>query len=623
MNRFWPFVFLFCIYAQTAFARQTPSPCVVSDVTSAHAYYGDCKDGKAHGDGRIEFANGRRFSGVFVEGYRATGTMEIPPSLAPSLGWVRYAGGWKNGDWSGDGKVEFRTNCTYAGEFAYGLFEGKGTYQCPGQVADKGPWVKGVSQQAKSEESITNFSDDTFALLDPKEWTDFPFDEAMNERHIEFPWVAKEPDRFRPVELKNLPRPLNQEGTPLCAAEANAFIFNYYSCKLSGIADCAHRPATETISIEGLSTLYSFRGVRNSMFTEWFAHHDGEPIFSTWQRETFGDDKTRTVLTWNTNSVHATGVFSSNNPLLFRPMPAASCFNNESKLKSDYRASMSRLWGRNGFPKMEGFPSDKGQSDQQKWATERYNAAEKHIERLAHAYCDALEHTSSEIDIFTQLTEAIHFILPSFALNIQSAMELCQRPNSFDNRDVLIAALRDSSRCAPNQERVRMPQAHFTAVPAQSVTVSTPRYANGAKADNLTDISLDAVATLALIKRHLAAGDPILLSTCASSRVYTSKRTGNTTCLDEKGHVVVIVGAKTVCPTLAVLPKDVNACRQVFRIANSWGRRASDGSEFEVIDAVSALKANTQFYRHSNHGESEETLKTLFPFRLFAIHAEK
>lgn len=103
------------------------------------AYLGQCKSGRPHGKGRVEYFDGSLLLGEFVEG-----VLEGHDIYMPSEGG-RFEGISRNGTANGPGVMEFVDGSTYSGEFKDGQFEGTGVLKYSSGHEYQGQFLKGLS----------------------------------------------------------------------------------------------------------------------------------------------------------------------------------------------------------------------------------------------------------------------------------------------------------------------------------------------------------------------------------------------------------------------------------------------------------------------------------------------
>ena len=85
-------------------------------------YFGEIKNGKAHGQGSVIYANGDEYEGGWREGKMyGQGTVIFSDGS-------KYVGEWKDGNMSGQGKIIFADGGKYFGEFKNNKFHGQGKY---------------------------------------------------------------------------------------------------------------------------------------------------------------------------------------------------------------------------------------------------------------------------------------------------------------------------------------------------------------------------------------------------------------------------------------------------------------------------------------------------------------
>lgn len=100
-------------------------------------YRGGMRDGRLHGQGRIEWRNGAYREGAFVEGLSHGKGV-----AAGASGW-RYEGGFDNGLMQGKGRMRFADGSEYEGEFRADEFDGKGRYVRANGEVYEGSFRKG------------------------------------------------------------------------------------------------------------------------------------------------------------------------------------------------------------------------------------------------------------------------------------------------------------------------------------------------------------------------------------------------------------------------------------------------------------------------------------------------
>jgi hypothetical protein len=126
--------FLLCaLLAATALAQPKPDALT----PDGGRYYGPLRDGKLHGQGRIEWANDSVYEGGFVDG------------LMSGRGKVRWASGqayegeFRNGMLSGQGEITYPDGRKYRGGFALGNYDGKGRHESPDGQVHEGDFKRG------------------------------------------------------------------------------------------------------------------------------------------------------------------------------------------------------------------------------------------------------------------------------------------------------------------------------------------------------------------------------------------------------------------------------------------------------------------------------------------------
>ncbi|WP_158592165.1 MORN repeat-containing protein [Noviherbaspirillum sedimenti] len=99
-------------------------------------YYGPLVDGKLHGTGMIEWANGIRYEGEFEHG-QFSGKGKLKSTS------FEYEGEFRNGMMAGHGRSVGTDGAVYVGQFANQLFHGHGRYETAGKESYEGDFVKG------------------------------------------------------------------------------------------------------------------------------------------------------------------------------------------------------------------------------------------------------------------------------------------------------------------------------------------------------------------------------------------------------------------------------------------------------------------------------------------------
>ena len=126
--------FLLCaLLAATALAQSKPDALT----PDGGRYYGPLRDGKLHGQGRLEWANGSVYEGGFADG------------MMSGRGKVRWASGqayegeFRDGMLSGQGDITYPDGRKYRGEFALGTYHGKGRHESPDGQVYEGDFKRG------------------------------------------------------------------------------------------------------------------------------------------------------------------------------------------------------------------------------------------------------------------------------------------------------------------------------------------------------------------------------------------------------------------------------------------------------------------------------------------------
>lgn len=124
---------LYCLILAAALAAALPASAADAVTPDGGIYRGGMRDGKLHGQGRIEWRNGAYREGAFVEGLSHGRGM-----AAGASGW-RYEGGFDNGLMQGKGRMRFADGSEYEGEFRADEFDGHGRYaRANGEVYEGG-----------------------------------------------------------------------------------------------------------------------------------------------------------------------------------------------------------------------------------------------------------------------------------------------------------------------------------------------------------------------------------------------------------------------------------------------------------------------------------------------------
>ena len=128
---------------------------------AALAYDGTLRDGRAHGPGRITWADGAQYNGnwqdsqragrgtqIFASGNRYEGDwrVDVPHgrgTLTTTTG-LRYEGDWKDGQRTGHGDFTMRDGTRYTGGWLNGKQEGQGTQVFANGSRYEGQWRGGL-----------------------------------------------------------------------------------------------------------------------------------------------------------------------------------------------------------------------------------------------------------------------------------------------------------------------------------------------------------------------------------------------------------------------------------------------------------------------------------------------
>ena len=121
------------LFALPALAQSAPSA-VTPDGGS---YYGPLRNGRMHGQGRIEWTSGTRYEGAFVDGmFEGRGRHENPDGEV-------YEGDFSKGEFTGRGTYRRRDGARYEGEFRNWRLHGRGRFTDPGGNVYDGQFVNG------------------------------------------------------------------------------------------------------------------------------------------------------------------------------------------------------------------------------------------------------------------------------------------------------------------------------------------------------------------------------------------------------------------------------------------------------------------------------------------------
>jgi len=83
-------------------------------------YDGEYKDGKYHGEGRLNYSNGDEYLGGWKDGkYHGRGRLNYSNG-------DEYLGGWKDGKYHGEGRLNYSNGDEYDGEYKDGKYHGEG-----------------------------------------------------------------------------------------------------------------------------------------------------------------------------------------------------------------------------------------------------------------------------------------------------------------------------------------------------------------------------------------------------------------------------------------------------------------------------------------------------------------
>lgn len=109
----------------TACDARTPTPAADALLPDGGRYHGELLDGRLHGEGRLEYANGAFYEGEFREGlYHGQGTWR-------GASGDTYSGSFVNGLFHGVGVFTYADGSRYHGEFVAGRLHGQGQLETP------------------------------------------------------------------------------------------------------------------------------------------------------------------------------------------------------------------------------------------------------------------------------------------------------------------------------------------------------------------------------------------------------------------------------------------------------------------------------------------------------------
>ena len=126
--------FLLCALLAAPAVAQTRPDALTPD---GGRYFGPLRNGKLHGQGRIEWGNGSVYEGGFADG------------LMSGRGKVRWASGqayegeFRDGMLSGQGEITYPDGRKYRGEFALGTYHGRGRHETPDGQVHEGDFKRG------------------------------------------------------------------------------------------------------------------------------------------------------------------------------------------------------------------------------------------------------------------------------------------------------------------------------------------------------------------------------------------------------------------------------------------------------------------------------------------------
>lgn len=118
-------------------SAQQPAPKADARTPDGGRYYGPLKDGKLHGQGRLEWANGSVYEGGFAEGLMSgRGRLRLPNGDT-------YEGELRDGMMSGRGRYEVPQREVYEGEFSQDYYWGQGELTYADGRKYRGAFVRG------------------------------------------------------------------------------------------------------------------------------------------------------------------------------------------------------------------------------------------------------------------------------------------------------------------------------------------------------------------------------------------------------------------------------------------------------------------------------------------------
>lgn len=111
----------------------------VGQAQPQYNYKGDLKNGMRHGQGRIEFADGMVWDGIFSDGQFVRGCCHFPDGRV-------YEGDLKDEKFHGHGQFSAPDGTLiYIGSFCQGVRAGEGTmYKTDGSLYFEGTWLENV-----------------------------------------------------------------------------------------------------------------------------------------------------------------------------------------------------------------------------------------------------------------------------------------------------------------------------------------------------------------------------------------------------------------------------------------------------------------------------------------------
>ena len=113
-------------------------------------YEGEMKDGRPHGQGRLERRDGEVFEGQWVAGRLHGDGMHL------DIQGNRYSGAFRDGLPHGHGRQAMADGTIYVGGFSRGLRDGEGTVRLPGGTRYASRWRAGIETDAGRPDAIAD-----------------------------------------------------------------------------------------------------------------------------------------------------------------------------------------------------------------------------------------------------------------------------------------------------------------------------------------------------------------------------------------------------------------------------------------------------------------------------------